>query len=196
MPDKTPMKMQWITVDGRQTPIVLPQIWNHEKQDWEVTSDQNRLPVDARLTGSNLEDGIPVEISGNLVTDLNGYKAMRTKQEALAYKTWFLGDQEVVTVAGGSRFEETSPVLINGFSTISFISRAQDYSRHDYQIRLRWQSVGHGVNGPFSYQEDFDVESDQFNSNVTETKAEYVLGSIMNHDSESHEYHVAFLLRV
>lgn len=151
---------------------------------------------DTRLTGSNLEDGIPVEISGNLVTDLNGYKAMRTKQEALAYKTWFLGDQEVVTVAGGSRFEETSPVLINGFSTISFISRAQDYSRHDYQIRLRWQSVGHGVNGPFSYQEDFDVESDQFNSNVTETKAEYVLGSIMNHDSESHEYHVAFLLRV
>lgn len=52
MPENTPMKMQWITVDGRQTPIVLPQIWNHEKQDWEVTSDQNRLPVDARLTGS------------------------------------------------------------------------------------------------------------------------------------------------
>src|SRR5699024_7783472 len=58
MPQNTPMKMQWITVDGRQTPIVLPQIWNHEKQDWEVTSDQNRLPVDARLTGSNVEQEV------------------------------------------------------------------------------------------------------------------------------------------
>lgn len=47
--ENKPMKKQWLEVDGRMTPIVLPQIWSHEKQDWVVTSENNRLPVDVKL---------------------------------------------------------------------------------------------------------------------------------------------------
>jgi len=44
------MKKQWLEIDGIMTPIILPQIWNHELQDWVVTSEQNPLPT--QLTGS------------------------------------------------------------------------------------------------------------------------------------------------
>src|SRR5699024_5534105 len=52
-PQGKEMKMQWMTVDGRRTPIILPQIWDHEKEDWVVTSTENPLPT--QVTGSNVE---------------------------------------------------------------------------------------------------------------------------------------------
>src|SRR5690625_3864560 len=54
MPENTPMKMQWTTIDGRSTPIVLPQIWDHDKRDWVVTSTENPMPT--QVTGSIVED--------------------------------------------------------------------------------------------------------------------------------------------
>lgn len=51
--ESKPMKKQWMEVDGKMTPIILPQIWSHEKQDWVVTSEQNPLPT--QLTGSKVE---------------------------------------------------------------------------------------------------------------------------------------------
>src|SRR5690625_2256017 len=50
------MKMQLMTVDGRHTPIILPQIWDHEKEDWVVTSTENPLPT--QVTGSSVEEVI------------------------------------------------------------------------------------------------------------------------------------------
>lgn len=47
------MKKQWLDVEGRMTPIILPQIWNHELQDLVVTSEQNPLPT--QVTGSIVE---------------------------------------------------------------------------------------------------------------------------------------------
>jgi len=44
------MKKQWLEVQGIMTPVILPQIWNHELQDWVVTSEQNPLPT--QVTGS------------------------------------------------------------------------------------------------------------------------------------------------
>src|SRR5690625_724589 len=55
-PEDKEMKMQWITIDGRQTPVILPQIWDHEKEDWIVTSTENPLPT--QLTGSNVEQDV------------------------------------------------------------------------------------------------------------------------------------------
>ena len=52
--ESKPMKKQWIEVEGKMTPIILPQIWSHEKQDWVVTSEQNPLPT--QVTGSNVEE--------------------------------------------------------------------------------------------------------------------------------------------
>ena len=39
------MKIQWITVNGRQVPLVLPQTYSYEIEDWKVTSDRDPLPV-------------------------------------------------------------------------------------------------------------------------------------------------------
>src|SRR5690625_231299 len=58
-PQDKEMKMQWITVDGRRTPIILPQIWDHEKEDWVVTSTENPLPT--QVTGSNVEKKVLVK---------------------------------------------------------------------------------------------------------------------------------------
>src|SRR5690625_234520 len=52
--ESKPMKKQWIEVEGKMTPIILPQIWSHEKQDWVVTSEQNPLPT--QVTGSIVEE--------------------------------------------------------------------------------------------------------------------------------------------
>mgnify|MGYP001159199532 CR=1 FL=1 len=51
-----PLKIQWTEINGRAVPLVLPQFWDEEQEDWVVSSEQNRLPVDAQLTGSNVED--------------------------------------------------------------------------------------------------------------------------------------------
>ena len=59
-PEDTPMKKQWLEVDGRMTPVILPQIWNHDKEEWEVTSEQNPLPT--QVTGSNVEEIIPRQL--------------------------------------------------------------------------------------------------------------------------------------
>jgi len=46
-----PLKIQWTEIDGRTVPLVLPQFWDEDQEDWVVSSEQNRLPVDAQLTG-------------------------------------------------------------------------------------------------------------------------------------------------
>mgnify|MGYP001156482163 CR=1 FL=1 len=53
-----PLKMQWTEINGRAVPLVLPQYWSDEQNDWVVSSEQNRLPVDAQLTGSIGEEFI------------------------------------------------------------------------------------------------------------------------------------------
>src|SRR5690625_4258895 len=55
-PEDKPMKMQWVEIDGRSTPIVLPQIWDHDKEDWIVTSTDNPLPT--QVTGSYTEESV------------------------------------------------------------------------------------------------------------------------------------------
>ena len=45
MPQNKQMKIQWITVNGRQVPLVLPQTYNYDKDDWVITSDKDPLPI-------------------------------------------------------------------------------------------------------------------------------------------------------
>lgn len=68
--ESKPMKKQWIEVEGKMTPIILPQIWSHEKQDWVVTSEQNPLPT--QVTGSIVElyKEKDVEIEANSTLNL------------------------------------------------------------------------------------------------------------------------------
>src|SRR5690606_13988955 len=90
MPQNKPMKIQWITVNGRQVPLVLPQTYSYKDDDWKITSDQDPLPIVeygttaggivvpkrvsddghelTQLTGSNVEEGIAVK--DEIVKDL------------------------------------------------------------------------------------------------------------------------------
>lgn len=59
-PHEKTMKVQWIEVDGRSVPLVLPQYWDNELEEWIVTGTDNPLQVDARLIGSNVEQDVNV----------------------------------------------------------------------------------------------------------------------------------------
>lgn len=74
MPQNKPMKIQWITVNGRQVPLVLPQHWNGS--DWVVTGVDNPLPtVDYGTTESGIiipkrvsDDGAAhTQVTGSIV---------------------------------------------------------------------------------------------------------------------------------
>ena len=54
------LKTYYESIDGVTVPFVYPQYWDKDKEEWVVVDKDNRLPVDARLTGSNMEEGIPV----------------------------------------------------------------------------------------------------------------------------------------
>ena len=99
-PEDKPMKMQWVEIDGRSTPIVLPQIWDHDKEDWIVTSTDNPLPT--QVTGSIVEkinevegisDGTSRSVywgasfhhggGGNVILDVSKYKEILVVVENL-----------------------------------------------------------------------------------------------------------------
>jgi len=107
MPYETkPMKKQWLEVDGRMTPIILPQIWNHELQDWVVTSEQNPLPT--QVTGSIVElyKNNSVEIESNSRINLKDITKMSKKQVTASIRVEsshdFLLDVDWRTSATGS----------------------------------------------------------------------------------------------
>src|SRR5690606_5649603 len=73
MPQNKPMKIQWITVNGRQVPLVLPQTYSYADDDWKVTSDRDPLPV---VEYGTTEGGVivPKRVSdeGHELTQLTG----------------------------------------------------------------------------------------------------------------------------
>lgn len=56
MPQNKQMKMQWIEINGVQTPLVLPQIWDADKQEWVVTSNVDPLPTLDNSVSSRLDN--------------------------------------------------------------------------------------------------------------------------------------------
>lgn len=68
-----PLKIQWMEINGRAVPLVLPQYWSDEQNDWVVSSEQNRLPVDAQLTGSSVKQKYVTIADGVAITDTAMY---------------------------------------------------------------------------------------------------------------------------
>lgn len=71
MPENKPMKMQWITVDGRQVPSILPNHWNEQKNDWDITGTKNPLPI-ANYTQNASGVWLPTSESNPMPTRLTG----------------------------------------------------------------------------------------------------------------------------
>ena len=73
-PEDKQMKMQWLTVDGRSVPVVLPQIWDYELEDWVVTSTANPIPT--QVTGSiavyTTNNTTEIPSNGNEVISVKG----------------------------------------------------------------------------------------------------------------------------
>lgn len=52
------LKTYYESIDGVTVPFVYPQYWDKDKEEWVVVDKDNRLPVDARLTGSTVEEDV------------------------------------------------------------------------------------------------------------------------------------------
>lgn len=50
------LKTYYESLNGVTVPFVYPQYWDKDKEEWVVVDKDNRLPVDARLTGSIVEE--------------------------------------------------------------------------------------------------------------------------------------------
>ena len=73
MPQNKPMKIQWITVNGRQVPLVLPQTYSYKDDDWKITSDQDPLPiVEYGTTAGGIVVPKRVSDDGHELTQLTG----------------------------------------------------------------------------------------------------------------------------
>lgn len=73
MPQNKPMKIQWITVNGRQVPLVLPQTYSYKDDDWKITSDQDPLPVvEYGTTAGGIVVPKRVSNEGHELTQLTG----------------------------------------------------------------------------------------------------------------------------
>lgn len=73
MPQNKPMKIQWITVNGRQVPLVLPQTYSYADDDWKVTSDRDPLPVvEYGTTAGGIVVPKRVSDEGHELTQLTG----------------------------------------------------------------------------------------------------------------------------
>src|SRR5690554_4651792 len=56
MPQNKQMKIQWVTIDGKNVPFVLPQVWDPSINDWRITSDDYPLPTKDDLLLQKIED--------------------------------------------------------------------------------------------------------------------------------------------
>ena len=65
------LKTYYESIDGVTVPFVYPQYWDKDKEEWVVVDKDNRLPVDARLTGSKVERVIILESTAMTEDRLN-----------------------------------------------------------------------------------------------------------------------------
>lgn len=73
MPQNKPMKIQWIYHGGRSIPLVLPQTYSYEIEDWKVTSDRDPLPiVEYGTTAGGIVVPKRVSDDGHELTQLTG----------------------------------------------------------------------------------------------------------------------------
>ena len=81
MPKNTPLPMQWLTVDGQNVPIVLPDHWDDDKKEWKTTGTGNPLPI-ANYTQNTSGVWLPTSESNPMPTQLTGSNLLETFAES------------------------------------------------------------------------------------------------------------------
>mgnify|MGYP006892261856 CR=1 FL=1 len=74
MPQSKQMKLQWLTIDGRNVPFALPQHWNGD--DWTITGVDNPLPTANYIEKNGImvpvseNNPVPTQLTGSIVEEI------------------------------------------------------------------------------------------------------------------------------
>ena len=175
------LKTYYESIDGVTVPFVYPQYWDKDNEEWVVVDKDNRLPVDARVTGSNVEQLIERQVintSNNNNIRKVPFGAKGFIFQAIIYDvTGTFDDGEgvrlrVFSLARGSYINRAS-VSDNftnyttdvGNLTISTqkeggmsMSNAIEYKNYDTPILAPYVRFDVNVTGSFSGGEGIDLE--------------------------------------
>ena len=203
MPENKPMKMQWLNIDGRQVPSILPNHWNEQKNDWDITGTKNPLPI-ANYTQNasgvwlptSESNPMPTQLTGSIVENYNGEDVVKTKSMGMAYTGWLFNDSETVTVTAGSIATESSYRHVNGFSTLAYAFR-DTYSSSKFKIYALWiydESFA-STRASVETLHDASGTAEAFHVGNVTTKSMFVRLRIENKDATERVYHFSGLLR-
>lgn len=174
-----PLKMQWTEINGRAVPLVLPQYWSDEQNDWVVSSEQNRLPVDAQLTGSNVEDDQriptkPVYIQTEVLRYPTPTNILAGSSIQFNVTTALKGAKEITI--GIVEISQTYTIKVNS-RPVGGVTYVVDEVAKDQPVVGSYTSKRHTYTVPsplFSYQVNIEI----FNTSSTDAtiKGLYVIG--------------------
>ena len=135
MPQNKPMKIQWITVNGRQVPLVLPQTYSYEIEDWKVTSDRDPLPVvEYGTTAGGVVVPKRVSGEGHEFTQITGRKVKLRRVFESIDETVSAGKDIAVTIQPTEGYMITG--VVNLFLQAEGIPTATE-GTHRFEIRIR-----------------------------------------------------------
>src|SRR5699024_669571 len=131
--------------------------------------DQKLMTLDEIKT--QLEGTINTRLSGSIVEDVNGAQAVRTKQAALAYKSWFFDGEDTITLGAGASMQESEYTLVNGFSSLAVVIRDIGGSS-EWALNARWGTDINPGTSQTAYESLSDTRNDPTNtdSNSIPTK--------------------------
>lgn len=118
MPKNTPLPMQWLTVDGQNVPIVLPDHWDDDKKEWKTTGTGNPLPI-ANYTQNasgvwlptSESNPMPTQVTGRNVEEIRDYSL--TVDKAGNHNAGDVFARGANTVLNVEEFKDISVVIRN-----------------------------------------------------------------------------------
>ena len=132
------LKTYYESIDGVTVPFVYPQYWDKDKEEWVVVDKDNRLPVDARLTGSNMEyltyRGINIPSESRVVIDtinVIGYKQYSVGVVTNVQHNYSVDKTPYV---GGNVLDSRGRIFME--SDYNAVSERQDVLTTDVRIRI------------------------------------------------------------
>lgn len=172
--------MQWLNIDGRQVPSILPNYWNEQKNDWDITGTKNPLPI-ANYTQNASGVWLPTSESNPMPTQLTGSN-IELADRKLGYEISAGGSVYPVRTFGDDGFKE-------------FFVVVAPQTNHEFEVK-----VTHGVTQTNVYSDSviYEVFGDEF-INAGRVKysrkplpilADYVRIRVRNLSSESQLYDI------
>lgn len=152
MPQNKQMKIQWVTIDGKNVPFVLPQVWDPSINDWRITSDDYPLPTKDDLLLQKIED-----LNNKVDGIIDGTTPANTRLTGSIVE--LASGFNDITISAGSTINLLSSVNLieQGFTKVCVVIRMagqlrlhfvwRDLSSPGAMLRLTERSLTAGLNG-------------------------------------------------